>query len=180
MKIKGKPRETLEVNLGHGVIATVAYLTRKDASEINNQAFGQRWDAEAGKVVPEFDTMSNLQERMRRGVPAVSGLTVEALLALAEVPPHVELDAEVGEGDVVAWDHDRIVYSETVSVDDPTEKNPSRKATKTLRYTLPMYLYSYGPRDGFAARFEEVQVQWRTLHAEREKKSLRTPESSPE
>lgn len=174
MKLKGKPRETIRVELGHGVTATFAFLTRKDLNEIGAEALGHRWDADAKVVRREFDNMLNLRESLRRGIPSVSGLTPDAVLALGDIPEHVELDVELAEDGTVQWDHDRVVYAETISIDDPTESNPTRKTTRTLQYTLPMYLYSYGPKTGLAGKFDEVQARWAEAHAEAEKKSMTT------
>jgi hypothetical protein len=177
MKLKGKQRETINLELSPGVTATVAYLTRKDQSEIFTRAYRNSWEAEAnegkGGIVQEFDYAANLQEKLRRQVPAVSGLTAEGLLELAEVPPHVELDVEIVD-DCVVWDHDRIAYSETLEVDAPTASQPNRKKTKVIPYTLPAYIYTYAPQDVFARKVDGVQDEFRRLKAEAEKKSSTT------
>lgn len=176
-KIKGRQRQTIEVELIEGVTATVAYLTRKDHAEIFSQAYHNRWDRDAnegkGGIVQEFDYETNLREKLRRQVPAVTGLTADALLEIAELPPHVELDVEEADGCVV-WDHDRIAYSETIEIDAPTEKEPNRKRSKTVSYTLPAYLYTYAPQASFAARVDGVQSEFQRLRAESEKKSSKT------
>lgn len=183
MKIPGKPRETIELEIAPGVTATVAHLTRKDQSEIFSGAYGQRWDAAAnagkGGIVPEFDTERNLRERLRRQLVALRGLTPERLLEIAEVPPHVELDVPELVDDCIPLDHDHIAYRETIEIDDPTEKDPSRKRSKTLAYTLPAYLYSYAPVEAFARKLDSVQDEFRRLKAEAEKKSSQTSEGSP-
>jgi len=185
MKIQGKPRETIEVEIAAGVTATVAHLTRKDQSEIFSGAYGQRWDASAnggkGGIVPEFDTERNLRERLRRQLVALRGLTPELLLEIAEVPPHVELDVpELDADGCIPISHDHIAYRETIEIDDPTEKDPGRKRSKTLAYTLPAYLYSYAPAEAFARKLDAVQDEFRKLKAEAEKKSSATSEGSPD
>jgi hypothetical protein len=182
MKLKAQPRETIEVTLAEGCVATVARITRKETSDIFVRALRRTWDAEAndgkGGIVSDTDGQAILQERLRIGVPSVRGLTVDAVLSLAELPEGVELDvADPDENGCLAWDHDRIVYAETITIDDPSAKDPNRKKAIQRSYTLPMYLYTYGPVAGFGAQFEEVQREFARLKAEAEKKSSTTPKA---
>lgn len=177
-KLTGKPRETIKVELAEGVTATVAYLTRKDQNDIAQHLYRKRWDAEAndgkGGVVLDQDFESHTRERLRRLVPTVGGLTWGALEALAEVPEGVDLDVPESEEGAPLWSHDDVVFRETIQIDAPTEKEPNRKRPKTIAYTLPAYLYSYAPREAFAAKIDGVQDEFHRLKSEAEKKSSTT------
>lgn len=192
MKLRGKPRETAAIELASGEVdgkpyrieATVAYLTRKDQTEILNAAAGYRWDPDVsngkgglGAVVTDFELDKQLCEKLRRQVPSVTGLTVDALLAVAELPPHVEIDVEVSESGEVAWDHDRIVFTESHEFDSPTPKKPNRKRTKTASYTLPAFLYTYAPPSFLAEKLDQVQADFQRAKAEAEKKSDETSDA---
>lgn len=182
MQIKGKPRETIEVEIAPGVTATVAYLTRKDHSEIAPPLYRHRWEAEAnggkGGPVPDPDYEAHQRQKLRRMIPAMRGLTPEALVEIAEIPEHVTLDVPDLDADgCIPWSHDHIVYRETIEADAPTAKDPTRKQSKTLSYTLPAYLYSYAPADAFARKIDGVQDEFRRLKAEAEKKSSTTSAS---
>lgn len=197
MKLKGKPRETLEITLAEGevdgepykVTATVAHLSRKDLKEVYEQSVGLRWDPEApspsgrrgekGAGVPDFDLGKNLRETLRRQVPAVSGLTPAALLALGDVPPHVELEVEVGADGFVVWDHDRIAYREETEVPAPVPGRPDRKIPRVTEYTLASYLYAFAPTERFQDVLAEAQASFQRLRDEAEKKSAETSGGSP-
>lgn len=184
MKLSSPKRETIELTLAPGCVATVAYVTRKESSDIYVKALSRKWDAEAndgkGGVVAETDHMVILGERLRIGMPSVAGLTPDVVLSLAELPDGVELDiGDLDANGCVAWDHERIVYAETINLDDPTAKDPNRKRSIHRSYTLPMYLYTYGKRDGLSAQFEQVQGEFAELRAKLEKKSSTTLSDSP-
>lgn len=178
-KIKGRQRQTIEVEITEGVTATVAYLTRKDLNEIATPLYKQRWDAEArdgkGGPVPDPDYEGHQREKLRRLVPALRGLTPDRLVELAEIPEHVELDVPDLDADgCIPWSHDHVVYRETIEADAPTAKDPQRKRSKVIAYTLPAYLYAYAPAEAFAAKIDAVQSEFRALKAEAEKKSSTT------
>ena len=187
MKLRSPKRETVELALAPECVATIAYITRKELSDIGfaSLSAARKWDKDAndgkGGVVVDRDCLELviMRERLRAGIPSVSGLTPDVVLSLAELPTDgTELD--VGDLDAdgcVVWDHERIVYAETLNLSDPTEKDPNRKKVIHRSYTLPMYLYAYGKRDGLSAQFEQVQQEFAKLLAEAEKKRSKTPEN---
>ncbi len=176
-RLEATKRPTIELELAPGCMAEVAFVTRKESSDILTRAIRRRWDAEAndgrGGIVPEVDQMLVLRERLRIGAPSVSGLTDEVLLSLAELPDGASLD--LAEPD--PWDHSHVVFRETIQVDDPTPREPHRKRSVEREFTLPMYLHVYGARDGFGARFEQAQQEFAKLLAEAEKKRSKMPEN---
>jgi len=186
MKVRSKPRVTLDVELlaevaadnagvdgKPAVVAVLAHVTRKHNHDIQVAALKRTWDKVNNTMSSELDQFEILKERLRVGFVGIRGLTIDRLLELAELPDGAELDVPELVDGFIPWDHDHIVFGENIVVDDPTEKEPTRKRTITRAHTLPTYLYTYGD-DVVQDTFEKVQKHWSEAVAAHEKKSMKT------